>query len=220
MLAEWRAHGWAALVGREPEDDDLIVPLPPATVARRTNRSGPPYRGYDYSGRRWREVDLPALGWRERSIYDTRATFITLLVEDGAEPDVIRDRVTHTKAKRTAFDGYNRGPQWETTCVEVAKLKIERRLATPLLHPTTNTKGSAMLKGSGGGLRRLVHDDVTPLASAVLDERPRRGPVSRGPEWTGAVASLATALADAVLVGNFERARDLALQVRAATRAA
>jgi hypothetical protein len=33
-------------------------------------------------------------------------TFITLVIEDGAKPEIIRDRVTHTKAARDAFSGY------------------------------------------------------------------------------------------------------------------
>lgn len=56
-----------------------------------------------------------------------RATFITLTLEDGADPHVIETRVTHTKKSRSAFDGYNRGRQWAITCVEVAKLRIVQR---------------------------------------------------------------------------------------------
>jgi hypothetical protein len=52
MLAEWKLGGWAVMMGRSPEPDDLVLPLPPATVAARTKRTGEPFRGYDYSGRR------------------------------------------------------------------------------------------------------------------------------------------------------------------------
>jgi len=45
-----------------------------------------------------------------------RATFITLAIEDGADPDVIETRVTHTRKARNVFDGYNRGLHWERTC--------------------------------------------------------------------------------------------------------
>ncbi len=133
ILAEWKLGGWAKMMGRAPGPEDLVVPLPPDTIARRTRRKGEPFRGYDYSGKRWREVDLPALGWRERSLYDTKSTFITLAIEDGADPAVLRDRVTHTKQKRSAFDGYDRGPHWLSACAEVAKLRLSRRgLATSL----------------------------------------------------------------------------------------
>jgi hypothetical protein len=46
------ARRWAVMMGRSPEPDDLVLPLPPATVAARTKRTGEPFRGYDYSGRR------------------------------------------------------------------------------------------------------------------------------------------------------------------------
>jgi len=56
-----------------------------------------------------RGKDLPALGWRHRRHYDMRATFITFAIEDGADPDVIETRVTHSRKARNVFDGYNRG---------------------------------------------------------------------------------------------------------------
>jgi hypothetical protein len=55
------------------------------------------------------------------------ATFITLALEDGADQHVIETRVTHTKKRRSAFDGYNRGLQWERMCAGISKLKITRR---------------------------------------------------------------------------------------------
>ena len=91
--------------------------------------------------------NLAMLGWRHRSVYDTRATFITLVLEDGADRDIIRSRITHTPAKRDAFDGYDRGARWVGTCREVAKLKI-RRLADVLL-----TKNNPRREN---GLRRRV----------------------------------------------------------------
>lgn len=112
--------------GPVPEIDDLIIPLRPAHAARRRSRSGEAFRGHDYSGKRWREEDLPALGWRHRQHYDMKATFITLVLEDGADENVIRDRMTRTKKTRSAFDGYNRGRQWAQTCAEVAKLQLTR----------------------------------------------------------------------------------------------
>jgi len=126
MLAEWKLGGWAAMMGRAPTPDDLIVPLPPDAAERRTKRKGEPFRTTYYSGKCWREDDLPALGWRHRRHYDMRATFITLAIDDGADPDVLETRVTHTRKSRNAFDGYNRGLQWERTCAEVLKLRIAR----------------------------------------------------------------------------------------------
>lgn len=129
LLAEWRGQ-WSAMFGHEPGDEDLIVPLPP-DVNRRT-RTGERFRGWDYTGRRWRDIDLPALGWRKRSVYDTKSTFITIAIEDGADVATLRDRVTHTKARKNAFDGYDRGSHWDRACEAVAKVGI-RYLAPRLL---------------------------------------------------------------------------------------
>jgi integrase len=129
MLAEWKLGGWAAMMGRHPEPDDLIVPLPPDSAARRVTRAGDPFRGHDYSGQRWRKEDLPALGWRHRRHYDMRATFITLALDDGADRYLIESRVTHTKKPRSAFELYDRNRYWAVTCAEVVKLKIARRPA-------------------------------------------------------------------------------------------
>ncbi len=79
---------------------------------------------------------------------------ITLAIEDGADPVIIRDRITHAKQKRSAFDGYDRGPHWNSTCHEVEKLRIARRsLATPLATVDPISNEVAALLGSGGGLR-------------------------------------------------------------------
>lgn len=126
MLAEWKLGGWAEMMGRAPGPDDLIVPLPPDAAERRTKRRGEPFRTTYYSFKCWSKDDLPALGWRPRRHYDMRATFITLAIDDGADPDIIETRVTHTRKARSAFDGYNRGLHWERTCTEVSKLRITR----------------------------------------------------------------------------------------------
>jgi hypothetical protein len=44
---------------------------------------------------------MPLLGWRDREPYATKSTFITLVIEDGAKPDVIRERVMR-RATRSA----------------------------------------------------------------------------------------------------------------------
>jgi hypothetical protein len=69
---------------------------------------------------------LSLLGWRHRRHYDTRATFITIALEDGADREVIETRITHTKRSTSAFDLYNRGLQWTRTCEEISKLKVVR----------------------------------------------------------------------------------------------
>lgn len=155
MLHEWRAIGWPAMFGRSPEADDLIVPLPPDV--KRTRRTGERFRGWDYTGRRWRDIDLPALGWRTRSVYDTRATFITLALEDGADREILEQRVTHTKNRRSAFTGYDRGERWAETCREVAKLRIVRLAA--LCGAEVEMSNDSDDKD---GLRRRVSNDQSP----------------------------------------------------------
>jgi hypothetical protein len=150
MLAEWRLSGWSEMMGRLPEPDDLILPLPPADAERRTNRTGEPIRGDVYIRRRWVDAGEPMLGWRHREVYATKATFISLVIEDGADPLVIEHRVTHTKPRRSAFDGYDRGPHWRQTCTEVAKLRVSRR---PLATVVPISSDIAGLIGSGGGFR-------------------------------------------------------------------
>ena len=85
----------------------------------------------DGPGREHIVHDLPALGWRHRRHYDMRATFITFAIDDGADAEVLESRVTHTRKSRSAFDGYNRGLQWERTCAEVLKLRITRGGRSP-----------------------------------------------------------------------------------------
>jgi len=170
LLVQYRA-AWPALFGSEPGPDNLIVPLPPDVV--RTSRTGERFRGWDYTGRRWREVDLPMLGWRARSVYDTKSTFITLAIEDGANPTVIRDRVTHTRSRRDAFSGYDRGTHWIETCHEVAKLRIQ--LLATSMSPTTQVPAITPNNGSGGGLRILNSDPQSALM--VRQERKTTDPI-------------------------------------------
>jgi hypothetical protein len=162
MLTEWKLGGWSAMFGRASEPDDLIVPLPPDAAERRRSRTGDAYRGHDYTGKRWREEDLPALGWRYREPYTTKATFITLAIEDGARPEIIRDRVTHMKVRRSAFDGYERGPHWIETCGEVAKLQVTRRAqAVEVVELATGHATAGAISdgtcGGGGGSRIPLH---------------------------------------------------------------
>lgn len=219
MIAEWKLSGWSRMTGRAVTADDLVLPLPPETIAKQTKRKGgEPFRGYDYAGRRWREVDLKTLGLRHRSLYDTKATFITLAIEDGASPAIIRDRVTHTKQQRSAFDGYDRGPHWIATCAEVGKLKLAR-LATRLLPTTSDSNDHQDFTGSGGGLRRPHNEHERPRVFAVLDGGRPGTDIARNHSWTIRVARLATELAAVARLGDVQKARwlisDIAMQIPA-----
>lgn len=173
MLAEWKIGGWERMMGRAPGPDDLILPLPPEDAAKR--KAGAPidaFRPYWYSGRRWRDDDLPALNWRHRRHYDTRATFITLALEDGARRDIIRDRVTHVKSTRSAFDGYDRGAHWTETCGEITKLQIVRAdedLVTAAVTVAANDGDSSSLLAPKEGFEGEA--DCTPRDSARATSR-------------------------------------------------
>jgi integrase len=172
MLGEWKLGGWAAMMGRAPGPDDLIVPLPPEHAARRRTRGGEAFRPNVYSGKRWTEDDLPALGWRHRRHYDMRATFITLAIADGADPEILETRVTHTKRSQSAFDGYHRpdlGPVWERTCSEVAKLRIVRGPREPAAAAAAATPGgfaASTLQGAAS-LQNSSHLFQRPSVSAT-----------------------------------------------------
>lgn len=125
MLMEWRATGWAEMMGRKPTADDLILPLPPEHQKRRRKERDNWNRDSDYSYKRW-QADLATLGFRPRRGHDARATFVTLAVDDGADASII-ERLTHPPKSRSAFQLYNRGKQWDAACHEVAKLSISRR---------------------------------------------------------------------------------------------
>lgn len=214
MLDDWKDSGWEAMMGRAPGPDDLIVPLPPAAAIRRRSRKGEAFRGHDYSGKRWREDDLPVLELgRHRRHYDMRATFITLALEDGADPHIIETRVTHTKKSRSAFDGYNRGRQWEITCCEVAKLNVTRPLATVLLQAEASgeeqTGKSVEAAGVEGG-----QATVSGCVNHATWEKDMTDANHQELSRTLSVANLATALAAAVLAGDQLAARRLATEIR------
>lgn len=214
MLADWEANGWPAMMGRPPTSEDLIIPLPPSAAARRRSRIGESFRGTDYSSKRWREADLPALGWRSRQHYDMRATFISLSVDDGADLDIIEKRVTHTKKSRRAVDGYYRGQHWKRTCAEVMKLKIMHRgLATAR---ATDRQSSSVNVVEAEGIEGTSNVVALPFGSSSSSRKPTQT-YSDERGRTDRVAKLATAIAAAVLLGDDVDARRLARQIQALT---
>jgi len=68
-----------------------------------------------------------ALGWRHRRHYDIRATFITLAIEGGADPDVIEARVIHTRKARNACSTATTASSIGDGRVASLKLRIARK---------------------------------------------------------------------------------------------
>lgn len=112
ILAEWKLGGFHRLAGRVPRPEDPIVP----------SRRGA-YRNVNHGLRRFHE-DLERLGLRSRRQHDTRRTFISLAIGDGARKDVLR-WVTHGPTG-DVMDLYT-SIAWSALCEEVAKLKVSLR---------------------------------------------------------------------------------------------
>ena len=156
MLAEWKLRGWAELMGRRPEPDDLILPT---TAARRVKLGE--MRRKDTWGPATRE-DLKTLGLRHRRGYDLRRTFISLARTDGARPDILK-LVTHgSDGQRNMIDLYST-LDWSVLCAEVAKLRISRIERGRVL--------AMPLAKASGGERDPVEDGTlaTPVATPAAD---------------------------------------------------
>jgi hypothetical protein len=117
MLAEWKLHGWPAMMGRHPGSEDLLIP---ADAARRVVLGSMRNRNtWSHQTRR----DLLTLGLRHRRGYDLRRTFISLARTDGARTDLLK-LVTHgSDSQRNMMDLYSTF-DWPVLCAEVAKLNV------------------------------------------------------------------------------------------------
>lgn len=116
MIAEWRFH-WPAIFDRQPGADDLILP----TMGDSARTKPGLMRNRKYVSRRF-GIDLDELKLRHRRFHDLRRTFISLAIEDGAAPDVLRT-VTHTAGGSTAFDIY-KSFTWAAKCSAVTCLGL------------------------------------------------------------------------------------------------
>lgn len=109
MLEGWKKGGWARYQGRLPRPDDLIMP---------GIRGGVMNSNYTYE---LLQADLQLLEMRPRRQHDTRRTFISLAIGDGARKDLLR-WVTHGP-EGDQMDDYTT-PPWDALCREVASLRI------------------------------------------------------------------------------------------------
>jgi hypothetical protein len=96
-------------MGRDPGPDDLLC-----TSRRGKNRS------VNHMLKKFHQ-DLARIGLRPRRQHDSRRTFISLCLADGARKDILR-WVTHGP-EGDIVDLYTTLP-WQTLCEEVAKLRI------------------------------------------------------------------------------------------------
>ena len=122
MLDHWIAVGWEAMMGRPPQPDDLLLPLPPEDAERRRIvPTGEPRRNKTYCYHRFK-ADLIAVKLRHRREHDLRRTMVSLMREDGARKEILVT-MTHNPRKET-IDLYTTFT-WEARCREVMKLKLD-----------------------------------------------------------------------------------------------
>ena len=146
VLAEWKLGGWAAMMGRMPTPDDLVVPNAPVL----DHSSGIPLRLELQRAERERVRDLApdaiehcrrpqlglkrakedcqVLGLRGRRNHDARRTFISLARAGGARTDILK-WVTHGQSQSSGgesgiMDVYTTFP-WSTLCEQVLCVKID-----------------------------------------------------------------------------------------------
>ncbi len=126
VLAEWKLSGWERMVGRPPRADDLIVPSR-LGVNRSVNQA-----------LKRLHTDLARMGLRARRTHDTRRSFISLCLADGARKDILR-WVTHGPTG-DIMDLYTTLP-WSALCEAVSCLKLTQRegkiIALPVLRAAT-----------------------------------------------------------------------------------
>lgn len=150
ILGWWVHHGWAEMMkGRQPTPEDILIPT--RTGSRRSRHQG------------WNDfqADLEKVGFRGRRQHDSRATFVSLTLDDGGNEGILR-WVTHGEPKKDAFDLYRREPAWRVACAEVAKLKLGPPSPAPL--KSLNSLEHGLPPGCHGGeaMEIIRKNTVTP----------------------------------------------------------
>jgi integrase len=140
LWAAWRLHGWREWMGRDPEDNDLIIP---SQMLPRANRVR--FEGFFSStvAWEWLRKDCAELGFAPRRVHDTRRTFISIGRADGASKDLLT-WVSHG-AEGDQVGDYTTFP-WPELCAEVAKLRIQM-LEGKLLSLTADEKRAGFRAG-------------------------------------------------------------------------
>jgi integrase len=122
LLWLWKKTQWAAEHGRQPTEDDLVMPSPKPQNRGRRKPQGL-MLDKDWIWKRLTR-DLATLGLRHRRVHDLRRTGISLARADGADRDILK-RGTHAPPKDIM--GLYTSVEWEKLCAEVYKLKFEHR---------------------------------------------------------------------------------------------
>jgi integrase len=103
LLQRWWDTGWRDCYGREPTASDLILP----------SRSEPTKFMSSHESVDAFQRDLKRLGLRTRRHYDTRRTFISILLDNGAPKEDVR-KLTHPSFDDSVDLYYT--PVWKKLC--------------------------------------------------------------------------------------------------------
>lgn len=134
LLIWWLEVGWAEMMGRQPAPGDVLIPTrngghrdsnttwkqlngEPGRVGRVKRNGERGKRGKPNPG------DLARLGLPRRRVHDTRHTFVTIMLDDGARPDLLQ-LITHGPGRKIMAQ-YTARPPWKALCAEVLKLEID-----------------------------------------------------------------------------------------------
>lgn len=126
ILLIWRRDYWPRLYGRLPTADDLIVATTKMTPLDRTCAQQAMKRDLRNLGLRVR-----AGAARSRGGHDLRSWFMTQLIEDGANGDIVVSTTHSIRSRRDVVSGYRRFG-WKVLCHEVSKLSLELPDGDPL----------------------------------------------------------------------------------------
>lgn len=182
LLAEWRLSGWAAMFGRPPKPEDLILPRPiDVTKPRRAAAEQEDLI-----------ADLALLELRKRRGHDLRRTMISLARADGARRDVLQ-AVTHGP-RGDVFDQYTEWP-WATLCEAVACLRVTLRgkQAAVRVPVAAAAQAGGLPAGFPAILPAVVDEssDSEPLPAGVLDPEHQAGAVCQDGAQTARVGKSA-----------------------------
>jgi hypothetical protein len=154
LLGTWRAKGCTEILGRAPEQDDLLIP----------SREGE-MRSRHHTLNKLLE-DLERLNLRSRRGHDLRRTFITLARADGARADLL-EMITH--APRGDIINIYTSMPWANLCAEVAKLQIALPQSAEVipLRRAVNDGSSAMVDVLAPNDRAAFTSRLTSVPSLV-----------------------------------------------------
>ena len=161
VLEDWRSGGWEKTYGRAPTREDLVIPNA-KTPGRGRRVWGPHVHVRGDSLRKQLRADLKLLKLRPRTPHDSRATFISVLREEGAGE--ILEWVTHAPG-HDVRSGYTR-PSWKALCRELTKFPL-----------SINDLPPPADESSGGN----TNCDTIPSQSVSQSSNPAQ---SQGEQWS------------------------------------